>query len=177
MVGQAQYTHALKTDNDDTGHKLSPPQRERILKPYLPTKSTQRTPQQPPNGRSTRFQHKKRVRPAIRHLIHSLIFHIIHTFFSIYIRLRHAYHAIIDQIFAVFYYHHRTPELIKRDVKGLSKVPKHLSVVLRLPPEGGKKDRLETLVNDACEIVAWSASAGIPMLSIYEKTGKIKTPT
>lgn len=56
----------------------------------------------------------------------------------------------------------------------LSKVPKHLSVILQLPPEGGKKDRLETLVNDACEITAWSASAGVPTLSIYERTGEIE---
>lgn len=73
---------------------------------------------------------------------------------------------------AVLYYHHRTPELIKRDMKGLSKVPKHLSVILELQPEGGKKDRLETLVNDACEIAAWSAGAGVPVLSIYERTGR-----
>ena len=54
----------------------------------------------------------------------------------------------------------------------LNKTPKHLSVILQLPPDGGKKDRLETLVNDACEIAAWSASAGVPVLSIYERTGK-----
>lgn len=173
MVGREQ-SHAIKTNNDDSGRTLSSRQRERILKPYLPPSSTQHTPLQIPNGRSNRFQHKRRVRPAVRHLIHSLIFAIVHTCFSIYIRIRQSYHAIVDQVLAIIYYHHRTPELIKRDVKNLSKVPKHLSVILTLPPEGGKKDRLETLVNDACEIAAWSASAGIPYLSIYEKTGILK---
>lgn len=141
-----------------------------MLKPYLPATPKKQSPQHSPSGRD-RYHHKQRVRPAIRHVIHSLIFTIIHAFFSIYIRFRQAYHAVVDQLFAVLYYHHRTPELVKRDVKGLTKVPKHLSVILQLPPEGGKKDRLETVVNDACEIAAWSASAGIPMLSIYEKTG------
>ena len=92
--------------------------------------------------------------------------------FSIHVRIRQTYHAIADRVTAVLYYHHRTPELIRRDVKGLSKVPKHLSVILELPPERGKKDRLEGLLNDACEIAAWSAGAGVGMLSIYERAGR-----
>jgi dehydrodolichyl diphosphate syntase complex subunit NUS1 len=171
MVGQ-QQSYAFHTDSGRDGHQLSAQERERMLKPYLPRHTAKQNRQKSPNGRHVRFHHKQRVRPAIRHIIHSLIFSIIHTFFSIYIRLRQAYHAIVDQVLAVLYYHHRTPELIKKDVRNLTKVPKHLSVILQLPPEGGKKDRLETLVNDACEIAAWSASAGIPMLSIYEKTGE-----
>jgi dehydrodolichyl diphosphate syntase complex subunit NUS1 len=167
MVGTRQ-ARAFHVDTDQHGRPLSAQDRERMLKPYLPRNTAKQSPHQSPNGR---FHHKQRVRPAIRHLIHSIIFSIIHTFFSLYIRLRQAYHAVIGQVFAILYYHHRTPELIQRDVKGLSKVPKHLSVILQLPPEGGKKDRLETLVNDACELAAWSASAGVPMLSIYEKTG------
>lgn len=110
----------------------------------------------------------------MRHILHVLIFSIIHIIFSAYVRLRQIYHALVDRALAVLYYHHRTPELIKRDVKGLSRVPKHLSVILDLPPEGGKKDGLETVLNDACELAAWSASAGVPMLSIYERTGKDK---
>ncbi|KAK3691644.1 hypothetical protein LTR37_018523 [Vermiconidia calcicola] len=162
---------AFHTDSDETGRRLSAHERERLLKPYLPATPKHQKHHTSP---SRKFQHKQRVRPAIRHVIHSLMFSIIHTFFSIYIRIRQAYHAVVDQVLAMLYYHHRTPELIKRDVKGLSKVPKHLSVILQLPPEGGKKDRLETLVNDACEIAAWSASAGVPMLSIYERTGILK---
>ena len=171
MVGPREST-AFHKDSDEHGRPLSVTERERLLKPYLPPTPQNKTSHQSPNQESTRFHHKKRVRPAIRHLIHSLLFNIIHTFFSIYVRLRQSYHAVVDQVFAVLYYHHRTPELIKRDVKSLSKVPKHLSVILQIPPEGGKKDRLETVLNDACEIAAWSASAGVPMLSIYERTGK-----
>jgi hypothetical protein len=85
--------------------------------------------------------------------------------------MRNAYHAIVYRIYSVAYYHHRTPELIQRDVKGLSRIPKHLSVILKLdePSKGGAE--LETLVNEAADIAAWCASAGIAQLSIYEKTG------
>ncbi|TKA22543.1 hypothetical protein B0A50_08084 [Salinomyces thailandicus] len=171
MVGIRQST-AFHTDRDASGRELSAAEREKLLKPYLPSASNK----QPTAGQDARrrFQRRPRVRPAIRRFLHWTLFTIIHTLFSIYIRLRKVYHAIIDRIMAVLYYHHRTPELIKRDVKSLSKVPSHLSVILDLPPEGGKKDALETLVNDACEVAAWSACAGVPMLSIYERTGILK---
>lgn len=174
MVGPRQQT-AFHTDRDATGRQLSASEREKLLRPYLPAvpKTQATSPGQQKGKPAKRFQHKSRVRPAIRHAIHYLLFTIIHTLFSIYIRVRQVYHAIVDRVLAILYYHHRTPELIKRDVKSLSKVPKHLSVILQLAPEGGKQDRLETLVNDACEVAAWSACAGVPMLSIYERTGKL----
>jgi hypothetical protein len=72
----------------------------------------------------------------------------------------------------VLYYHHRTPELIQKDVKGLKRIPEHLSVILKLE-EGGKGGAsLEQLVDEVAEIAAWCACAGIPMLSVYERTGK-----
>lgn len=69
------------------------------------------------------------------------------------------------------YYHHRTPEIIERDVKDLMRLPKHLSVILKLEDDGRGGAELERLVNEVADLAAWCASAGIPMLSIYEKTG------
>lgn len=60
--------------------------------------------------------------------------------------------------------------LIQKDVKGLNRLPEHLSVILKL--EGGKGGAaLETLLDEVAEVCAWCACAGIPMLSIYERTG------
>jgi len=43
-------------------------------------------------------------------------------------------------------------------------------VILKL--EGGKGGAgLEALLDEVAEVSAWCACAGIPMLSIYEKTG------
>jgi dehydrodolichyl diphosphate syntase complex subunit NUS1 len=153
------------------GQALSPRQREQMLEKYLPKEPINQLKSTPRNN-GPRFHHRQRVRPAMRHILHALVFNLIHIFFSNYVRTRQIYHALVDRALAVLYYHHRTPELIKRDVKGLSKVPQHLSVILELQPTGGKKDGLETLLNDACELAAWSASAGVPMLSIYERTGE-----
>ena len=71
----------------------------------------------------------------------------------------------------MLYYHHRTPELIKKDVKGLVRLPEHLSVVLHLEDEAGGGAGLDGLVDEVAEVAAWCASAGIGMLSIYERTG------
>jgi len=82
-----------------------------------------------------------------------------------------AYHAVKDRILAILYYHHRTPELIQKDVKGLSRLPKHLSVILRLEDGGRGGAALEALVDEVAEIAAWCACVGVPLLSVYEQSG------
>lgn len=111
------------------------------------------------------------MRRFLRRQFHLLVFTVIHVFFSLYIRLRHAYHAVSNRLYSIAYYHHRTPELIRRDVKGLRRLPKHLSVILTLEDQRRSGAGLERLINEAAEVAAWCASAGIPQLSIYEKTG------
>lgn len=61
--------------------------------------------------------------------------------------------------------------MIQRDVKRLAKVPKILSVILKVEDDGKGGAELERLVNEVAEVSAWCASAGIPVLNIYEKTG------
>lgn len=149
------------------GHKLlTPDERRRLIDPYLPA----------PKKAAAKAEKKSRfgIRRFLRNQLHLLVYTIIHTIFSVYIKFRQAYHAVRDRIYSVLYYHHRTPALIERDVKGLSRLPQHLSVILSLEDDGRGGAELERLVNEASEIAAWCASAGIPRLSIYEKTGILK---
>jgi dehydrodolichyl diphosphate syntase complex subunit NUS1 len=78
----------------------------------------------------------------------------------------------VHRFYAVGLYHHRTPELIRNDIKNMSRLPKHLSVVLKLNDDEDKRTRLQSLINDLAEVTTWCASVGIPVLSVYEKTGK-----
>lgn len=79
----------------------------------------------------------------------------------------------MDRTIAVLFYHHCAPELIQKDVKGLSRLPIHLSVILNLSDGERGVVQLEDLLDKVAELSAWSACVGIPILSIYEKTGQL----
>jgi dehydrodolichyl diphosphate syntase complex subunit NUS1 len=86
-----QKARAFHTGSDQHGRQLSAKEREHMLRPYLP-----KTPQSRPS------QRKQRLRPAIRHMIHLCIYSIVHAFFSVYVRLRGAYQAVIGQVSEAF---------------------------------------------------------------------------
>ncbi|EXJ88421.1 hypothetical protein A1O1_05351 [Capronia coronata CBS 617.96] len=159
------------------GRALTPAEREKLLRPYLP----------PPQSESNKMKsglsatatqkrhrgHRPRLRPFLKSKLHFILFFLIQLVFGIYIRLRQIYHAILDRLLAIRHYHHRSPELILRDVQNLERIPEHLSVILKFKSEedGG----LEALMDEVAELCAWSAAAGIPLLSVYEKSGILKT--
>ena len=154
-------TQLYRQDVQARGTFLSPVERERLLRPYLPS---------PPKD-APRRKVSQPVQDFVMKQIHLLVFTIIHIIFSVYIRIRQTHHAIVDKIFAVLYYHHRAPELIKQDVKTLDRLPQHLSVILELKGDERGTAGLEALMDDVAEISAWCCCVGIPTLSVYEKTG------
>jgi hypothetical protein len=146
------------------------------FKPFLPEPPTRSNSKPRKGAKAGTVLGKKShsrlgVRKFLKTQLHAFFYFIIHTIFSIYIRFRVAYHGVRDRIFAVLYYHHRTPELIQKDVKGLDRIPEHLSVILKLEDGGNGGAGLETLVDEVAEISAWCMCVGIPTLSVYEKTG------
>lgn len=146
---------------------LTPAEREKLIKPYLPDAPKGGAAA---NGKRSRLG----VRKFLLAQLHVLTFVIIHTIFSTYVRIRQAYHAVTDRIYVVLYHHHRSPELIQKDVKGLSRIPEHLSVILTLEDGGRGGASLESLIDDVAELAAWCACLEIPMLSVYERTGMLK---
>ena len=164
---------AYRSDGRAQGRELSAAEREKLLRPYLPTPrelspAGDGAPQR--NGtKGRRKRQRKPVRTFVKAQLHVLLYYLIHLVFGIYIRLRQIYHASIDRLLAIAYYHHRTPALIQKDVKNLSRLPEHLSVILTL--KGEEDGGLEALMDEVAELCAWCASAGIPLLSVYERTG------
>ncbi|OAP63688.1 hypothetical protein AYL99_02915 [Fonsecaea erecta] len=159
------------------GQSLSATEREKLLQRYLPTPPSgfsQKDSQLPNTSqRQTSKGHRRRVRPFLKSKLHFLVFFLIQLVFGIYIRLRQIYHAVVYRLLGIRHHHHRTPEYIQKDVQNLDRIPEHLSVILKFKAEedGG----LEALIDEVAELCAWSAAAGIPMLSIYEKSGILKT--
>ena len=138
--------------------------------PYLPPPPTRSPGRKDPKTRQR--ESRLGVRRFLRTQLHLLVFTIIHAFFSLYIKIRQTYHAVRDRINSIRRYHYRTPGFIKQDVRGLNRLPKHLSIILKLEDNGRGGAELERLVNEVAEVSAWCASAGIPTLTVYEKTGK-----
>ncbi len=164
------YRQDVKSGN----RELTIEDRERLLKPYLPPvpalSAAAKASSQRSAVRKAETRRQKPVRSFLRSKLHVLIYFAVHLIFGIYLRLRQTYHAVIDRIVALIYYHHRTPELIQKDVKNLSRLPEHLSVVLTL--KGEEDGGLESLMEDVAELSAWCASIEIPLLSVYERSGK-----
>lgn len=162
-------------------NKLGPQERQKLIEPYLPAPAP-KSELKAGSGKTRRnslTSSRPHLRPYLASFLHKLIFHTIQLAFSIYITLRQIHNALLDRIFSVLYYHHRTPELIQRDIKSLSRIPKHLSIIVDLESTTTTKpkddtDALLKLIGDVAEISCWCACAGIPMLSIYERTGVLK---
>jgi dehydrodolichyl diphosphate syntase complex subunit NUS1 len=112
------------------------------------------------------------IRLFIRNQLYLLTFSVMHIVFSAYLRIRQVWHQVCYRIASVLFYHHRTPALIERDVKGLRKLPEHVSVILTSEEGERSGGDLERLINETADIATWCACAGIPMLSVYEKSGE-----
>lgn len=180
-------TTAFRRGVNKQGRKLTTQEEEDMLKKHLPpspdvsptSESPSSVPRTKGGKRTTSQSHPsatKRRNGRIKHALHVLVFTIIHFYFSVYIRFRQAWHFLIYIWTSVFHYHHRTPEYIQRDIGRLDRLPEHLSVIIDFHESDEEQGNagLEGLVNDVCSLVAWSASAGIPFLSIYEKRGKLE---
>ncbi|KAI0003990.1 Met-10+ like-protein-domain-containing protein [Xylariaceae sp. FL0662B] len=114
------------------------------------------------------------IRKFLRSQLYVFLYVLVHAIFSVYIHVRVAYHIVSAQILSILKYHHNTPDFVRRDVSTLPRLPTHLSVILTLEDGGRPGDALEKLVHEASEVAAWCASAGIPRLSVYERTGVLK---
>lgn len=147
--------------------QLSVQQREDLLKPFLPKPSTLST------SARRRTQTPVKKHGPLKTLLFFTTYHFIALCFSVFFRFRRAYRLFYTKLISLLRYHHRTPEFIAGDVAHLQKLPKHLSVIVELNEDDEQQGNagLEGLVNDVCEIAAWAASAGIPFLSVYERSG------
>ncbi|CAK7232796.1 hypothetical protein SBRCBS47491_008392 [Sporothrix bragantina] len=176
-----------------SGHKLlTPEQRLKLVEPYLPPlpskdarsetdKTSARDTSSSGGSGASKFvlREKTRERFSLRSFLanqlYVFVYLVVHFIYSVYRRFRVGYHGVRDRVYSVLKYHHRTPEIIARDVRDLRRLPKHLSVVLQLEENGHGLAELERLVNEVSDIAAWCASAGIPVLSVYERTGILKS--
>lgn len=170
-------TQVYRRDVKTKGQALSFEEREALLKKYLPDPKSISKPQK------IKLSSADLTAPGLtsklllyfRSLLHIAIHVIIQFIFGIYIRMRQIFNACIQKFLTIRHYHHRTPAYIQKDTQNLSRIPQHLSILLRYDPRADDETGLETLIDEVAELCAWSTAAGVPLLSIYEKTGVLKT--
>lgn len=109
-------------------------------------------------------------RSPITILFYKVVLIFLQTAFALWFRLYMLCFTINEYISAIKKYHHRTPQIIKRDVGRLKKIPYHLAIILEYKKDGG----LELLIHQVAELSCWCVSSGIKILTIYEKEGRIK---
>ena len=113
---------------------------------------------------------RQRLKSFIAEQIYVLVHTLVQLLFSLYLWLRRSYHAVVYRLLDLRHYHYRNPTYIENDAKRQDKLPGHLSVIFEL--QEGSRHSTKQLVKNASEIAAWTAAAGIPILSIYESTGE-----
>lgn len=149
-----------------------------MIKAHLPPEPTSSSPS-PSRSGSKQRKRRRSSQPKLKHgrvraFLHFLIYQTISLIFSVFFRFRRAWRLSWYKMRAIMGHHHHTPEWIVSDVRNVERLPNHLSVILDYNEDDEDQGTagVEGLLNDVCEIAAWSAAAGISFLSIYERKGK-----
>lgn len=109
------------------------------------------------------------------HLAYHSVLLAIFFMLSIYKSIESSYRRMYLKYLTLSYYPSKSPTLIRDDVNKLQKIPKNLSCILDLKAADDENGGVEGLINQVSELAAWSLSAGIPHLSIYEYGGILVT--
>ncbi len=94
-------------------------------------------------------------------------------FLAVYKHFLYVYRRVLLRLLTLAYYPSKTPQLIRHDVNKLPKIPKRVSCILDLRDDKDENGGLDGLINDISELSAWSLSAGVPSLTIYEYHGTV----
>ncbi|KAJ3494753.1 hypothetical protein NLG97_g3877 [Lecanicillium saksenae] len=109
---------------------------------------------------------------AVNVCLFAIIYGLFHVYFLFQCALNRAYYRMLSIVHG---YGMPLPRgQVSADIKGLSKMPKHISAILSLGKIGSQAAGVRRLATETAELAAWCAEADISMLSVYEKTGILK---
>lgn len=109
----------------------------------------------------------------IFYLLNRAILLSIFFFLAVYKNIQYLFRRMALRILTLAYYPSKTPQLIREDVSKLAKIPKRVSCILDLRDDEDENGGVDGLISDISELTAWSISAGIPNLTIYEFNGTV----
>lgn len=82
--------------------------------------------------------------------------------------LRQLYYIVARQTL----FRNRTPQLVRQDVSNFPKIPSHIAFVLNFRRGPGD---IDTLIEHSVECLSWIVGIGAPKITLYERTGVLKT--
>ncbi|EDK44670.1 conserved hypothetical protein [Lodderomyces elongisporus NRRL YB-4239] len=103
----------------------------------------------------------------INHLILLWLF----FFIAIFKNFQFAYRKTYLKFLSLTYYPNKSPQVIRDDVNQMTKIPKSISCILDLKDDDDENGGKDGFMNLISELAAWTVSAGINKLIIYEYTG------
>ncbi|KAG2730801.1 hypothetical protein G9P44_005950 [Scheffersomyces stipitis] len=92
---------------------------------------------------------------------------------SIYKNVNYLYRKMVLKFYTLTYYPNKSPQLIRDDVSKLAKIPRVISCILDLKDDDDENGGIDGLIGSISELAAWTVSAGIPHLVIYEYNGVV----
>ncbi|GMM39584.1 ditrans,polycis-polyprenyl diphosphate synthase [Hanseniaspora uvarum] len=103
-----------------------------------------------------------------------LLLSIVYCVFAIFRYFQYNYNCMKLRFYSLLYNPSDSPQLIRTDVSHLSKIPKRLAAILEYKSEEEVGGGVLGLMEDAGDLVAWSLSAGIKHLTLYDYDGLLK---
>jgi dehydrodolichyl diphosphate syntase complex subunit NUS1 len=99
---------------------------------------------------------------------------VLYLIYGVYLLVKSVYYDLVRRSQKLASYHNRTPQLIRQDVAHFDKLPRHIAFILNLKDETETGGGIDGLLDQASEVVSWSAGAGINIITVYERTGALK---
>ena len=175
-TGSTAVEHPVKVDA-----LLPSPQKSPLLRPASPRSSSLVVPRSGSRPRDRRSFSSTQKLPVlepssspIRKQFDFLLLWILQTITSVYLTIIAFKNHIIYTIRGLWYNWHAwawcAKWMIRRDIAGLHKLPRHIAVILDERKAEREYDSDET-VRRTTEFATWCACAGICILTVYERTG------
>lgn len=92
---------------------------------------------------------------------------------SMYKQVLYYYHVVNIKVHTLTYYPNKSPQVVRDDIIKLNKLPRVVSCILDLKHNDDENGGVDGLIGNISELTAWSISAGIQNLVIYEYNGVI----
>lgn len=119
-------------------------------------------------------EYKAREIGHFEYLFYKSLLVVLFIIYGIFRYFQFQYNSLKLKIYNIYYNPSNTPQLIRRDVTQLNKIPKRLAAILEVKPVADVGGGVNGLLNDGSKLICWTVSAGIKHLTLYDYDGLLQ---